>query len=339
MKRALVIGATGFIGLNLVDALLERGVAVRATRRPKSVTVFLRKRRVELVPGDLEDTDSLARAMDGCDAVFVTAGHYPRYSLDRDDALETAVRQIRNACEAAVRAGTPRFVYTSSTGALAHVWPGAASEDDIPPAMPSDSTYRAVKWAMEREVDRFVRERSLPAVTMIPGGCIGPWDVRCGTGGLLVATVHGALPWYVDGIVNLVDAIDVARAHVRAAEIDLAPGSRFCLAGHATTMGALLPLIARRYGGRVPPVRLSAEAAKARADADERAAAEQRGRVDVPRELVDLIVTGQPVSSERAEAALGFRPAPLVESLDRAHEWFRRFRYVPDAAVSREVHA
>ena len=337
MRRALVIGATGFIGLNVVDALLERGVEVRATRRPKSVTVFLRRRPVELVQADLEDRASLSRAMNGCDAVFLTAGHYPRYSFDREAAIATGVRQIRNACDAALEEGVRRFVYTSSTGALERVWPGAADEDDVPASMPTDSTYRAVKWAMEREAERFA---ALPLVTMIPGGCIGPWDVRCGTGALLVATLSETLPWYVEGTVALADVNDVARAHVRAAELEELPASsRFCVASHTTTVSELLALIVRRYGGRFPPARLSADAARARADADEHTAAASRARVDVARELVDLIVAGQPVSSARAQRVLGLQTTPLSESLDRAYEWFRRFRYVPNAASRGEVHA
>lgn len=69
--RALVIGGTGFVGLNVVDALLARGIEVRATRRPRSFTVYLRRRRVEMVPASLEDPIALARALEGCDAVIV----------------------------------------------------------------------------------------------------------------------------------------------------------------------------------------------------------------------------------------------------------------------------
>ncbi len=332
MKRALVVGGTGFLGLNLVDALLEDGVEVRVTRRRRSVTAFLRKRPVELVEADLEDAPSLARAMQGVDVVFLAAGYYPRYSIDREAAIETGTRQVRNACDAALEAGVPGLVYTSSTGALGPAPSGRpADERDVPAEIPEDSVYRAVKWAMEREVEA-AEARGLRAVTVIPGGCIGPWDVRCGTGGFLVGTVRGELPWYVDGIVNLVDVGDVARAHVRAASA--APGSRYVVGGHTITVGSLLGQIIGRYGGRMPPERLDPGPARERADSDERAAAPERRRVAVPRELVDLIVTGQPVSSERAVRELGLGFEPLADALDRAHDWYRRFRYIPATRVA-----
>lgn len=334
MRRALVIGGTGFVGLNLVDALVARGVETRVTRRRRSITAFVRSRPVELVEADLGDVDSLVRAMRGVDVVFLAAGHYPRYSLDRDAALRTGVQQVRHACEAALRAGVERLVFTSSTGALAQAPAGRpADERDVPAEMPADSVYRAVKWALEREVEAAVA-RGLPAVTVIPAGCVGPWDVRCGTGGILVGTVRGLLPWYVDGTVNLVDVGDVATAHVRAACAE--PGSRYCVAGHTVSMHSLLELLVRRYGGRMPPERLSADAGRARADAEERAAAPTRARVPMPRELVDLVAAGQPVSSERARRELGIRFASLEEALDRAHEWFRRYRYLPARAETED---
>lgn len=323
--RALVIGASGFLGLNVVDALLADGHAVRATVRKRTVTLLLRQRGVELVPGSLEDPASLERAMAGCDAVFLVAGHYPKYSIDREASIAHGVAGVRNACDAALAAGVPRFVYTSSVGSLAAARGRAATEDDVPETIPTDSTYRAVKWAMEREVER-AAARGLPAVTLLPGGCVGPWDLRVGTGALLVGAARAQLPWWVDGTVNLVDVRDVARAHIAAAQ--RVTGHRYILGGTDVRVSWLLRHIVSRYGGAVPDAPLSSAEARARADADERAAAPLRRRVPVPRELVDLITTGQPVSSDLARRDLGVRFTPIEDALDSAHAWFVRFKYI-----------
>jgi dihydroflavonol-4-reductase len=130
-------------------------------------------------------------------------------------------------------------------------------------------------------------------------------------------------------MVNLVDVGDVARAHVAAARPT--PSDRYCLGGHDVRVGWLLRHIAERFGGSAPSTELSAEAAREQADADERRAAPRRERVPVPREFVDMVTTGQPVSSARAEAELGVTPAPLDAALDRAYAWFARHSYVPRA--------
>jgi dihydroflavonol-4-reductase len=223
--------------------------------------------------------------------------------------------------------GVEKFVYTSSVGSLARVPAGQiATETDIPDAMPTDSVYSAVKWAMERRVEQAIIN-GLPAVTVLPGGCLGPGDLRLGTGAFIIGIVTAKLPWWVDGEVNMVDVGDVAKAHLAAEKT--AVGSRFCIAGHTVRVGWLLRHVADRFGGVVPSVCLSAEAARARADQDEREAAQQKARVALPRELVDTITLGQPVSNARAEKDLGIHLAPLDQTLDRAHAWYVRVGYLP----------
>jgi dihydroflavonol-4-reductase len=325
--RALVIGGTGFLGLNIVDELLAQGAEVRVSRRPQSITMLVRRRAVTFVEASLEEPEKLQHAMEGCDVVLLAGAPYPRYSIDLAASLEEGVECVRNACNAAMAASVPRFVYTSTIATLDHVSGRLACEDDIPPSMPQGSVYRAMKWAMEREVDG-ARRRGLDAVTLLPGGCIGPGDLRVGTASIIVGVIRGMLPWWVDGTVNLVDVGDVARAHVTAAATPT-PHDRYALAGHTVGVRALLEKIAQRYGGEFPSVELSAEQARERALADEIAAAPRRERVAIPREFVDMATTGQAVSNARAAADLGFSLTPLDEALDRAHAWLSRFSIVP----------
>lgn len=326
--RALVIGGSGFIGRHLVDQLLQQGYAVRATYRRTAATLLLPKRRVQLVRASLQEPEALAAAMRGCAVVFMAAGYYPRYSLDLQASIEEGVRGVRNACEAALAAAVPRFVYTSSTGSLETFPARPSNEDDVPVEMPVQSVYRAVKWAMEREVEAAAR-RGLSTVTLLPGGCIGAGDFRLGTGGLFVAAVRGQLPFWLDGQVNLVAVEDVARAQLAAVR---APGARYCIAPHNVAFGALLQSIVARYGGVVPE-QISAAEAVLRADSAERAAAPHHARVAFPRELVDVIAQGGAVDCSRARRELGLHFTSLATALDRAHTFFQRVGYLPRAVV------
>jgi dihydroflavonol-4-reductase len=176
-----------------------------------------------------------------------------------------------------------------------------------------------VKWHVERELDAG-RARGLTIVSLLAGACIGAGDLRLGTNGVLAAMLAGALPWWVDGRVNVADVRDVARAHV-AALTHPNPLPRYALPGRTVRVGALFPWLARRYSVAAPPLELSAAEAVTRADHDERAAEPKRERVLWPRELVDLVTHGQRVSGRAAARDLGFEPTPIGETFDQAAAW------------------
>ena len=117
--KALVTGATGFIGANLVRALLERGHRVRALVRPGSDRRNLTGLDIELIEGDLLSRDSLKRAVEGCTIVFHVAALYSFWVRPRRLIYDVNVEGTRNLLLAAREAAVDRVVYTSSVAALA----------------------------------------------------------------------------------------------------------------------------------------------------------------------------------------------------------------------------
>ena len=118
MRPVLVTGAAGFVGSHLVDALLARGVPVRALVRPETDRRWLDPSRVEFALGDVGDSageDALVRAATGCDVVYHVAGitqARTKGAFTRVNA-EGAGRMGR----AASRAQVARFVLVSSLAA------------------------------------------------------------------------------------------------------------------------------------------------------------------------------------------------------------------------------
>ncbi len=330
--RALVVGASGFVGLRVVDELLARDIRVRVTRRKSTPTVLFGKRPLEVVWASLDDQVALTAAMRGCDIAVIAAGYYPRYSTDLEASLETATRTIRNGCDAAIKTGV-RVVYTSSVAAvgLQRCEP-FADEDDCAPPDPNEGVYPTVKKAMEVEIDR-ARERGLEAVSLLLGGCIGRRDYRLGTNGLLLALLRGLLPFRIDGWINVVSVDDAAAAHVAAIT---APAGRYCVAGHNVRFGALLDHVAARYGVALDAPHVTIARARELASAAEVTAQPKRRRVAFPRELVDLVAVGKPISSARAERELMLRWTSLNDALDAAHDWLARLGVAPRTAPANE---
>ena len=81
----LVTGATGFIGANVVRALLDTGTAVRVLVRHGSDTRNLTGLPVEMVHGDVRDIDSLRPALRGCHTLYHVAAHYSLWTPHPED--------------------------------------------------------------------------------------------------------------------------------------------------------------------------------------------------------------------------------------------------------------
>ena len=74
--KALVTGATGFVGSAVVRALLKAGTEVRVLARRDSDFSNLQQFKLEGAYGDLRDTDSLRKALTGCQQLYHVAAHY-----------------------------------------------------------------------------------------------------------------------------------------------------------------------------------------------------------------------------------------------------------------------
>ena len=324
---ALVLGAGGFLGLNLVEALLASGENPRCARRSRGNVLVLRKLGVPLVTAELDAPLELQRAMAGCATVFHLAGHYPRLSLDPLGALATGLGQMHNVLDAAAHAGVKRLVYVSSAATAAPSPLGPSNEAHVYSTSPGHGAYHDLKWAMERVA---LAEHRFEVAVACPGACLGPWDLRVGTSALLVATARGLDPPHPDGWINLIDARDVATALLRLSTLP-APPRRVLLSGGNHKLHQLLCELALHYGVAPPSPPLDADKAIALADAEEARAARAGGRPAIAREIVDLIVQGVELDTSLAAQAVGLQCRPLAQTLSATDAWARRMRIIPDS--------
>jgi uncharacterized protein YbjT (DUF2867 family) len=117
-----------------VAELRSRGDRVRALVRPSSDARALERAGAEIARGDMMDSASLLKAMDGADAVISTAAGYTRHSKGDTDKIDTIGN--RNLADAASRSGVRRFVLTSiltcdQTPQVPHFWHKKLAEDRL----------------------------------------------------------------------------------------------------------------------------------------------------------------------------------------------------------------
>jgi UDP-glucose 4-epimerase len=149
VKRALVTGGAGFIGSNLADALLARGVEVVVYDNFSTGHRAFVPPAAELVEADVLDRDTLTQAMQGCDTVFhLQANADVRHGLERPRVdLEQNTIATSNVLEAMRANGATRIAF-SSTGSV-YGEPEVFPTPEDAPFPVQTSLYAASKLAGE----------------------------------------------------------------------------------------------------------------------------------------------------------------------------------------------
>ncbi len=175
--RVLVTGASGFVGVNLVEALLARGHEVVAM----SLDAYPGPGRMTEIRGDTTDTALVERVMreHRIEAVWhgaaITAGA-EREKREASRIVEVNLLATVRALEAAARAGVRRFIYPSSSavyGDTAFDSAGPVSEDA--PLRPMN-LYGITKVAAEAAVLRLAPALGLEACAGRINAVFGPWE-------------------------------------------------------------------------------------------------------------------------------------------------------------------
>lgn len=110
-KRVLITGGAGFLGINLVRYLLERGFAVSSL--DIAPFDYPERDRVTIHTGDIRDKAAVDRAVAGVDLVVHTAAALPLYSPE--DIYSTDIDGLRNVLQASLEQQVERCVHISST--------------------------------------------------------------------------------------------------------------------------------------------------------------------------------------------------------------------------------
>ena len=113
--EVLLTGATGFLGANVARHLLARGDSVRVTVRDTSSGLCLAGLDVQRVRVGLQDTDQLARSLEGVEGIYHVAGTWDPSPAGRERMWSVHVDATRSLCEAALLAGVRRLVFCSSS--------------------------------------------------------------------------------------------------------------------------------------------------------------------------------------------------------------------------------
>jgi len=325
MSQALVTGGSGYLGTQLIAALLRgdsgssdsgSGSAVRAVVRSAGQEAGLRAavRRgaaddagLEIVVADLMADDGWKAAMDGCDEVYHVASPIPAAQPKDPDELVVPAREgTLRVLRAARAAGARRVVLTSSFTAVGYTpKPGAEfTEDDwTDPETPGLPPYPLSKVIAERAAwDLMEREGGGTELVVVnPTFILGPTlTTKLSSLQLVKAMLDGTMSVAPRARFGLADVRDVAAAQIRAMAVPAAAGKRYLVLadGPSSSYLEVAEILRRRLGplaARVPT--------------------QEAPGADLPRPVIH---------NDRARAELGLRPrtveATIVDSAQSLRE-------------------
>ena len=330
MTVSLVTGATGFIGHRLVRSLLERGDTVRGLVRDPAKAEDLGGLGAELVQGDVTDDESIARAVQGVDRVFHTAGLVGEW-LDRDEARRVNVEGTRRVFSHAADAGAERGIHVSSMSVLGTIHHHGT--DESAPYVYGDP-YTDTKIDSEQAARDVAAGKGLELVVIRPGFVYGPRDRQ-----ILLPVVErmleGKFAFAGDGgkEMNTVYVDDVSQAALLADQTPAAAGQVYNITdGQNTTMREFVTFIAEHLGIPPPTRKAPVPVIKYGSVVMEslwRAAGAKKPPL-LNKSRARFLYYNQNFSIEKARQELGYEPrVSYREGLPKALDWLRENGLVP----------
>jgi len=301
-NTAFVTGASGFIGVNLVDQLGRAGWHVTAMHRASSNLAYLKRFPAERVIGDITDAASLDAVMpEGLDAVFHVAGNVSFDSAGDAAQNDDNINGTRNMVATALNKKARRFIHTSSGAS----W-GLQDNIEINEESPSNvddipiNYFRTKKLAEEEALKGL--ELGLDVVVINPANVVGPFDGVI-WGPFIQAVAKGELEKVGTGGAAFCHVEEVARAHIAAFEKG-ARGGKYLLAGAQASFAEVGRTVADLVGGAEP------------------VASSERDPGMSP-EMFNLMSLNQVIDCSKAMRELGFKPVALRDMYADLAAWMR----------------
>ncbi len=314
--RCMVTGSAGFVGSNMVRALLARGCLVHGFDRAPAP---FEDPNLVWFRGDIRDAAALRDACEGVDTIFHTAAMIETLTYAPKPFVELVrsvnIEGTHNLLRAAEESGVQRLVHTSSIITTSGTPQAGVGEDE--PYSEASDLYSSTKVESEQLVLAANETSGLLTCAIRPGGIYGPGERNTIVGPLMKALKQGApIVLFGDGrsridytyIDNLVDA------EIRAAE-RLFDGSAVCGQAYIVTdgdpinTGQFSQTLVHDMGIDARSVRVPGVLARALATASERVF-QVFGRPKPPVSIVEvqLCVDDNYFSIDKARQDLGYQP-------------------------------
>jgi nucleoside-diphosphate-sugar epimerase len=310
--KALVTGAAGFVGTALTKHLVASGYDVRAMVRRESDLEKVRSYGAKEVLADLNDIESLRKAVVGVEVVFHIAALFRQADLPNSEFFRVNVEGTRNLLDVSVEAGVKNFIHCSTNGVHGHIEnpPG----DENSPYHPGDP-YQVSKLEGEELVLSYVKAGKIKGSIIRPAMIYGENDTRFLK--LFKGIKEGKFFYVGKGraLVHFIDVRDLAVSFRLAAETPEANGEAFLIAGESTMpLNEAVKIIADQMKVKEPWLHLPLKPMQNLGTLCELVCKPFGINPPLYRRRVDFFIKNRSFNCEKAHRILGFKPQKSFES-------------------------
>ncbi len=219
--KALITGATGFIGSHLVEKLLSKGYEITCLTRGVSASGWLEGLDLNFIQGDCSDRESLCNIASGYDYIFHLSGLTKTHTKDNFYSVNS--KGTENIIEATIKKNpnVKRFIYLSSLSAFGPGYREGIPAESQKPSPVSD--YGNSKLEGENAVLKY--SHVIPISILRPSAVYGPRDKEIFL--LFKFIKRGFLPHWGNGKTSLIYIDDLIDAIILTAEEELAEGKTY----------------------------------------------------------------------------------------------------------------
>lgn len=248
-RRVLVTGGGGFIGLHLVQQLLERGETVRVLELPDVPL----PEGVEVVRGSICDVAAVRKALKNVQRLYHLAANPNLWAVDKNDFRRVNYEGTCTVLHEAAKHDLEVIVYTSTESILAGKGRREAMVDSAVKRLIQEmpGPYCRSKFLAEQAAFKAAADGQ-PVVIVAPTLPIGPGDRRITPPTRMILDfINTRTPAYLECGFNMIDVRDIAAGHILAADHGR-HGERYILGNENLTLGKFLGHIEEITGLEMP---------------------------------------------------------------------------------------
>lgn len=247
-----ITGSTGFIGEQLANKLAKSGKTVHALYRSEEKKINLKHPNIKLFNGDIMDTNSLEKAMDGCNYVYHVAAFTKIWAKNENIIYELNVNGTKNVLDAALKVGVKKVIFTSTAGIF-----GPSLDAEI-----NENSERQVDYFLEYERSKAKAEELIKSysknnieITIVnPTRVYGPGQLNKSNSVTIMMQAYIVGKWrFIPGngksIGNYVYIDDVINGHILAMEFGKS-GEKYLLGGTDLSYLELFSILKKITGKR-----------------------------------------------------------------------------------------